>query len=552
MKALRSHHVKEIGKFKPSDARDYARRANVCKQHDDEVRFYCEKCVICICRDCAILDHRDHNIVSLDNGLKNKKSQIENKMQEVQANVTRMWNEKEILEKRRTRMNKSIEQAIEEIHRTAEHNIELIRQHELIMTRRLMEQKVSYEASFSSTLTNLDTKLMEIESSLGFCNDVLERNNLPEILNVKDVLEQRFQELSQPCSFIMKVNCSEFKYVANDLSSLRDSPGKIFISHTDPLLTMADGTGLTEAIQGEDSTFTVITKTSKGETTYSEIDRLGVCIQSLQTKKPLKVNITDPQNGCYNVTYEPDAAGEFNVYVSVSGEAINCSPFQLKVREGKTRAKGTKKGRRELSGKQPPDKINTNIPKCSKCKNLQKDPVYLSECGHYFCKSCTKLFFEKTMICPTCKQERNQPVGYMSYRTETNNSLPGYEEWGTIAMTYNFDGGIQGSDHPNPGEPFRGLVCTSYLPDNPAGQEVCKLLRSAFDAQLMFTIEKSPATGEEYNIICNDIELKTSRSGGPTNCGYPDTSYLDRVKSQLAEKGITVQDAACSDMSRVV
>ena len=350
MKALRSHHVKEIGKFKPSDARDYARRANVCKQHDDEVRFYCEKCVICICRDCAILDHRDHNIVSLDKGLKNKKSQIENKMQDVQANVTRMWNEKEILEKRRTRMNKSIEQATDEIHRTAENNRELIRQHELIMTRRLMEQKVSYEASFSSTLTNLDTKLMEIEGSLGFCNDVLERNNLPEILNVEDVLEQRFQELLQPCSFIMKVNYSEFKYVANDLSSLRDSPGKIFISHTDPLLTMADGTGLTEAIQGEDSTFTVITKDSKGETTYSEIDRLGVCIRSPQTKKPLKVNITDPQNGCYNVTYEPDAAGEFNVYVSVSGEAINCSPFQLKVREGKTRAKGTKKGRRELSG----------------------------------------------------------------------------------------------------------------------------------------------------------------------------------------------------------
>lgn len=73
-----------------------------------------------------------------------------------------------------------------------------------------------------------------------------------------------------------------------------------------------------------------------------------------------------------------------------------------------------------------------------------------------------------------------------------------------------------GSDHPNPGEPFRGLVCTSYLPDNPAGEEVCKLLRSAFDAQLMFIIEKSPATSEEYNIICNDIELKTSRSGGPT------------------------------------
>lgn len=70
--------------------------------------------------------------------------------------------------------------------------------------------------------------------------------------------------------------------------------------------------------------------------------------------------------------------------------------------------------------------------------------------------------------------------------------------------------------HANPGEPFCGLLCTSYLPNNPAGQEVCKLLRSAFDARLMFTIEESPATGDDYNIICSGIELKTNRSGGPT------------------------------------
>jgi len=83
-----------VCEFKPSDARDYVRRANVCKRHNDEVRFYCEQCVICICRDCAILDHRDHNIVSLDKGLKKKKFEIENKMQEVQAIVPRLRNKK--------------------------------------------------------------------------------------------------------------------------------------------------------------------------------------------------------------------------------------------------------------------------------------------------------------------------------------------------------------------------------------------------------------------------------------------------------------------------
>ena len=75
-----------------------------------------------------------------------------------------------------------------------------------------------------------------------------------------------------------------------------------------------------------------------------------------------------------------------------------------------------------------------------------------------------------------------------------------------------------GSGHANPGEPYSGLFCTSYLPNNPAGQEVCSLLKSAFEARLMFTIDKSaPAAGDEGKIICNGIELQTNRGGGPAN-----------------------------------
>ena len=38
----------------------------------------------------------------------------------------------------------------------------------------------------------------------------------------------------------------------------------------------------------------------------------------------------------------------------------------------------------------------------------------------------------------------NQPVGYINWRTESNNPLPGYEKYGTIVITYNFNEGIQG------------------------------------------------------------------------------------------------------------
>ena len=196
-------------------------------------------------------------------------------------------------------------------------------------------------------MTGLDEKLVEIQSSLDFGNEVLQRNNLPEILNVEEVLEQRFQELMMPCAFNLKVNFSMVKYVANDLSSLRHSPGKLFTTNTEPSSTMV---GLTDGVQGEDCTFTVITKDSQGNKTQSEIDFVEVCIQSVQTRKTIKVTITDSKDGCYKVSYKPEAAGEFNVSITVSGEAIKGSPFRLKVRERKTKGKGRKKGQQELSG----------------------------------------------------------------------------------------------------------------------------------------------------------------------------------------------------------
>jgi len=81
--------------------------------------------------------------------------------------------------------------------------------------------------------------------------------------------------------------------------------------------------------------------------------------------------------------------------------------------------------------------------------NLTNDPVSQVECGHSFCKSCAKHFVEKAMMCPVCKKENlpraNQPVGYMTWRSESFSSLPGYEKFGTIVLTFNFDSGIQGN-----------------------------------------------------------------------------------------------------------
>ena len=107
----------------------------------------------------------------------------------------------------------------------------------------------------------------------------------------------------------------------------------------------------------------------------------------------------------------------------------------------------------------------------------------------------------------------NQPDGTMT-STRQRSSLPGYEGVGSIVIHYSFNSGIQGSDHPNPGQRYSGTSRTAYLPDNVEGNKVLGLLKRAFDQRVTFTIGTSVTTGCTNQITWNDIHHKTSPSGG--------------------------------------
>jgi len=87
--------------------------------------------------------------------------------------------------------------------------------------------------------------------------------------------------------------------------------------------------------------------------------------------------------------------------------------------------------------------------------------------------------------------------------------------YGTITIDYRFSSGVQGKEHPNPGQRYQGTERTAYLPDTREGREVLQLLRRAFDARLVFTVGTSSTTGCTNQITWNDIRHKTNIYGGP-------------------------------------
>ncbi|XP_054686885.1 E3 ubiquitin-protein ligase DTX3L isoform X1 [Grus americana] len=179
---------------------------------------------------------------------------------------------------------------------------------------------------------------------------------------------------------------------------------------------------------------------------------------------------------------------------------------------------------------------------CPICMETISNKEILRKCNHAFCKSCIDEAMTYRQTCPICNtvyglMKGDQPEGTMSTR-KLSSALPGYPGCGTIEITYTMHGGVQTSNHPNPGKPYYPTSRTAYLPDNKEGQEILQLLRRAFNQKLIFTVGQSRTTGAKGVITWNDIHHKTSRTGGPTNFGYPDADYLQRVRSELKARGI--------------
>jgi len=188
---------------------------------------------------------------------------------------------------------------------------------------------------------------------------------------------------------------------------------------------------------------------------------------------------------------------------------------------------------------------NTNLGDCPICLcELDEKVVTLSKCiGHSFHETCIAHCYNSQgyLKCPCCNYIYGvrmgiMPVGTMHVATNKT-ALPGCKG-GTITITYNFASGVQGDEHPSPGTHYTGTNRVCYLPDNPEGQEVLRLLKIAWERRLVFTVGTSMTTGQANCVIWNGIHHKTATSGGPTAHGFPDDTYLARVKSELKDVGV--------------
>jgi len=127
------------------------------------------------------------------------------------------------------------------------------------------------------------------------------------------------------------------------------------------------------------------------------------------------------------------------------------------------------------------------------------------------------------------------PTGTMNVRKEPGTHLAGHETVGAIVMDFSFPSGTQVEGQPHPGTAYSGDHRQAYLPDNKEGQAVLKLFEIGWERKQLFKIGWSETRNCDDLIVYNGIHMKSSTYGAH---GYPDPTYLTRVREEFSTKGI--------------
>jgi deltex-like protein len=198
------------------------------------------------------------------------------------------------------------------------------------------------------------------------------------------------------------------------------------------------------------------------------------------------------------------------------------------------------------------------------------DPVVFSELGeddeevvrlpcHSEATSCTmnrstaERWFRTSNTCPVpgCGYlyptlPGPQPSGVMKARMDPSRDCEGHAAGcGSIAVRYEFEGGVQLDQHPEPGKIYHGTKRDVYLPNDDEGSKALHLLKLAFERGVLFKVGVSVTTGKPgHGIVWNGIHQRTRRGGGAANHGYPDSTFLQRLQSECALVGVCLPDGA--------
>ena len=331
--AFEGHKVMPVKEFQTEDYEALLKRQPYCSEqyHEREItRFFCLSCQSCVCHACIVTDHRNHEVILLDKAADNEKGNIMAEATATRENEKALKDVIRKFEETISKLETNVAIAKRGISRSAETMITKIRECERETIDSVEATRVTRLEKINSAKEKAESLLKQMIQAVEFTKNLVERSSSSHIMQNKETLKQRFQEL-RDFEMPKHHDTSFIKFTAASVEGLRLGN----ITTEGVVVSQCTLEGLDQILQaGVAAELLLCPRTPEGEIS-NQLDlknQIQVLIEPTKDVTNMIVS-EETENGKFKVSFTPKVPGAYNIEVKINDNKLSNCPFTVKERE---------------------------------------------------------------------------------------------------------------------------------------------------------------------------------------------------------------------------
>ncbi len=336
LKAYSSHEVASLEDLKQGRAKQIAvaePATKKCSIHEEPLLIYCYDCDSLICRDCTVIDHRDHKFQFSKVAAPEMKKCLLEDLVPFKEVSTKFSTAADVIattrcevEAQRKCLVDTIEASFERLHHILEERKKELVQEAVNKVDEKVEMLSAQEKKILTANAEVQSIVEYTERFVGHCSD----NEVMSMhTDIRRQIKREIEEHSKSETSLepvevdvgVEVRCEE------ELQQLCQTKAKIILG-VDPAQCTVSGEGAESAEVYQTAEVTLTTRLSNNKTTRRSTEVVSE-LKSLYNGSVMKCNVDQSGPGEYRIQYTPTVRGRHELTVSVDGQQVAGSPFPV-------------------------------------------------------------------------------------------------------------------------------------------------------------------------------------------------------------------------------
>ena len=302
----------------------------LCQNHPEELlKFYCQDCEVLVCRDCVLVQHKDHNYSFVDDLINEQKQQLKDiTLQELDTILTSTKDAITGVEQMQAKVRSCKDHHVAELNKTFQEITEMLKKHKEILLDEINQITEKTSSPLKEQQGNLTTLKENIKQCHKFTRNTLQHGTNSEIMSARKQMLARTKLLrehhdSSKLSPVTKPTKTISYYLGKITTEIERVSCFVDLQqcHIEDLPSSIHTKGTV--------TLKLILKDTKGKPIRNAANTLIVEIATHPLASNVTPSVEELGDGKYSISFTPAACGDYVISIQVNGIHVSNSPAKI-------------------------------------------------------------------------------------------------------------------------------------------------------------------------------------------------------------------------------